>query len=255
MVYLDLVMVLNFAVDLLLLMGANGLSGFPTAFGRCIAAAAVGGIYGGICMLPGFAFLGSTWWRLVILAGMSVLAFGWDGSALRRGILFVLLSMALGGIALSFGQGGWVSLLAAAAALSVLCLVGFRGRAGSKKYIRAELTYGDRKRVLTALCDTGNMLRDPISSQPVLIVGADVARELLGLTDAQLSDPISTVASAGISGLRLIPYRAVGQPGGMLLALSMDRGMLEGKQWSKVVAFAPQELGMEEYQALAGGVL
>ena len=91
MVYLDLVMVLNFAVDLLLLMGANGLSGFPTVFGRCIAAAAVGGIYGGICMLPGFAFLGSTWWRLVILAGMSVLAFGWDGSALRRGILFVLL--------------------------------------------------------------------------------------------------------------------------------------------------------------------
>ena len=183
MVYLDLVMVLNFAVDLLLLMGANGLSGFPTAFGRCIAAAAVGGIYGGICMLPGFAFLGSTWWRLVILAGMSVLAFGWDGSALRRGILFVLLSMALGGIALSFGQRGWVSLLAAAAALSVLCLVGFRGRAGTKKYIRAELTYGDRKRVLTALCDTGNMLRDPISSQPVLIVGADVARELLGLVD------------------------------------------------------------------------
>lgn len=255
MVYLDLVMALNFAVDLLLLIGTNGLSGFPAGVGKCAAAAAVGGIYGGICLIPGFAFLGNTVWRLIFLAGMSVIAFGWNRSALRRGTLFVLLSMALGGIAMSFDTGGWAALLAAAAAVALLCLVGFRGKAGARKYIRAELDYGGKKRELTALCDTGNMLRDPISGQSVLIVGADVARELLDLTDAQLADPIGTVASAGIPGLRLIPYRAVGQPGGMLLAVSMDGVTLDGRSCGRVVAFAPQKLGNEGYQALAGGVL
>ena len=38
-VYLDLVVILNFLVDFLLLLGTNRLSGFPLAAGRCAAAA------------------------------------------------------------------------------------------------------------------------------------------------------------------------------------------------------------------------
>lgn len=255
MVYLDLVMALNFAVDLLLMIGANGLAGFPAAYGRCAAAAAVGGIYGGICLIPGFSFLGNALWRLIFLAGMSVIAFGWNRSALRRGALFVLLSMALGGIALGFDCGGWAALLGAAAAVALLCLVGFRGKAGVRRYIQAELVYGDKKKALTALCDTGNMLRDPVSGQSVLIVGADVAQDLLGLTNAQLAAPIETLASARIPGLRLIPYRAVGQPGGMLLAVKMDSVTIDGRNGGTVVAFAPHKLGNDGYQALTGGVI
>ena len=41
-VYLDLVIILNFLVDLLLLLGANRLSGYPSAIVRCAVSAAIG---------------------------------------------------------------------------------------------------------------------------------------------------------------------------------------------------------------------
>lgn len=254
-VYLDLVMVLNFAVDFLLLMGTNGLSGFPVAPKRAALAAALGGVYGGMCLLPGFRFLGGTVWRLVFLALMSVMAFGWNRSALRRGTLFVLLSMALGGIALGLGDGGVSALLGSAAGIALLCSVGFYGKAGGRKYTKVELVYRGKRRALTALCDTGNTLRDPVTGEQVLVVGADVAEELLGLTPQALASPVETMTKAQIPGLRLIPYRAVGQPCGMLLAMKMEEVRIAGRLRGDVVAFAPQKLGNEGYEALAGGSL
>ena len=61
--YLDLAVLLNTAVDFLLLMGTNTLSGFPPNLKRTAAAAALGGAYGGIGLLPGFSFLGGVLWR------------------------------------------------------------------------------------------------------------------------------------------------------------------------------------------------
>lgn len=254
MVYLDLVMFLNFAVDFLLLLGTNSLAGFPMEPGRAAVAAVLGGIYGGACLLPGFRFLGGTLWRLVFLGLMAVIAFGWNRSAVRRGVLFVLLSMALGGIALGLGKGGMAALIGSAAGVCLLCVAGFHGKAGARKYTRVILTHGGRKTALTALCDTGNTLRDPISGESVLVVGAEVAQALLGLTQAQLASPIETMAAAPVPGLRLIPYRAVGQPGGMLLAMRLEEVRIGEQRGPTLVAFAPQSIGNEGYQALAGGI-
>ena len=67
-IYLDLVILLNFSVDFLLLMGTNRLSGFPLSPGRCAWAAVLGAVYSGACLLPGFSFLGALLWRMVSLA-------------------------------------------------------------------------------------------------------------------------------------------------------------------------------------------
>lgn len=255
-VYLDAVIVLNFLVDFLLLLGTNRLSGFPLSAGRAAAAAALGGFYGGACLLPGFRFLGNTLWRVVALALMGVIAFGWNRSALRRCILFALLSMALGGIAIGLGSGNFISLLMSAAAVCMMCVVGFRGKVGDREYVPVVLTYRNKKVSIMALRDTGNTLTDPVTGQSVLVAGPEAAQALLGLTKHQLHDPVGTLAEGIIPGLRLIPYRSVGQPGGMLLALRLD-GVHIGKwQGSKLVAFAPEGLDSEgAYQALTGGIV
>lgn len=252
MVYLDLVMLLNFLVDLLLLIGTNCLSGYPVMRWRCTAAAALGGVYGGVCLVPGFVFLGDTLWRLVFLGLMAVIAFGWNRSALRRGMLFVFLSMALGGIALGLGNGGAWSLIGAAACVALMCGIGFRGKAGAQRFATVELVLGGKRRRLIALHDTGNTLKDPVTGRQVLVVGEEVAQELLGLTPQQLREPIQTVAQ--MPGLRLIPYRAVGQPVGMLLAVKPDEVRMDGNKRDVIVAFAPQKLGFDGYEALAGGI-
>ena len=97
-VYLDLVIGLNFLVDLLLLVGANRLAGYAPGFLRAVPGALVGAVYAGLCLVSGFRFLGNLFWRLVFLGLMAAASYGLQRSALRRTGLFVLQSMALGGI-------------------------------------------------------------------------------------------------------------------------------------------------------------
>ncbi len=253
MVYVDLVMLLNFAVDLLLLMGTNRLSGFPSRRGRCFLAAMLGGLYGAVCLLPGFRFLGNLLWRIVALAAMAVTAFGADKSALRRGALFVMLSMALGGIALGLGRGGTWQLIAAAAGLCLLSGFGFSGKMGARQYVSVEIIHRGVRTAMTALKDTGNSLRDPITGEPVLVVGPEAAKKLLGLSAEQLATPIE--AMTAVPGLRLIPFRAVGSANGMLLAFRPEMVCIDGQNGRTIVAFAPDKIGNEGYQALAGGLL
>lgn len=251
-VYLDLLVILNFMVDLLLLLGTNRLSGFPLSPGRCALAAALGGVYSGACFLRGFRFLGSTLWRLVSLTLIALIAFGWNRSALKRGGVFVLLSMALGGIAVSFGRGDFFALILAAGLVWLLCRVAFGERVGGREYVPLELSYGDQTLSLIALRDSGNTLRDPITGEGVLVIGAEAARKLTGLTGEQLRSPLETLARCPLPGLRLIPYQAVGQGGSMLLALRFQQVKIGSRTQSALVAFAPQGLGEGQmYQALS----
>lgn len=248
-------MALNFLVDFLLLVGTNLLSGFPAGPGRCALAGALGAAYGGVCLLPGFGFLGSWLWRLVFLGLMTGTAFGWGRSALRRGALFLVLSMALGGIAQGFGKGNPAMLIPAAAGLWLLCRQGLRNGT-DQTYVPVALHYRGKMLKLLALRDTGNSLRDPLTGEQVLVAGADVADELLGLTRSQLSNPVETLAHGSLPGLRLIPYRAVGQSGGMLLALRFPGTVIGKTRGAPLVAFAPQELGRgEAYRMLTGGAV
>lgn len=255
-VYLDLALILNFAVDFLLLLATNRLAGFPPSVAACALAAALGAVYAGACFLPGFGFLGNTLWRTVSLCLMSGIAFGWNRTALRRGVLFVLLSMALGGIALGLGKKGFAGIVASAGGLALLCLLGFHGKVGASRFVPVELCYGGKSLRLTALRDTGNTLCDPVTGQQVLVTGAEVAQELTGLTKAQLRDPVATLCASPIPGLRLIPYKAVGNDRGMLLALRFPAVKVGSWQGSSLVAFTPE--GLERngaYQVLTGGTL
>ncbi len=255
-IYLDVAILLNFLVDFLLLVGANRLSGFPAGAARAAAAAGLGSLYAAVCLLPGFGFLGNFVWRGVSLAVMGGIAYGMRRSAVRRTALFVLLSMALGGIAMGFGRGGFFALVAAAAGVCGMCLVGFRGKAWGAEYVPVELKGRNGKVCLTALRDSGNTLTDPITGQSVLVLGADAACRLTGLEKTQLERPVETLESGAVPGLRLIPYHAVGQTGGMLLAMRVEKAKIGNRQGSALVAFAPGELSNGDvYQALTGGMV
>ena len=165
-VYLDAFMGLNFLVDLCLLLGVNRLSGHPPGFPRAAAAAALGGGYAGMCLVPGFSFLGNGFWRGVSLGLMGWTAYGADRSGWRRSVLFVLLSMALGGIAVCFHAGGGGLALCAA-------VLGLLGRIGLKSFgkelVAVTVTYRGRTEQVMALVDTGNSLRDPITGESVTV--------------------------------------------------------------------------------------
>ena len=255
-VYVDVVAFLNFIVDYLLIIGTNRLSGFPPDYGRSAIAAALGGIYGGACLLPQFSFLSSYFWRMVMLCLIGVLAFGLNQSAFRRGGVFLLLSMALGGIASGSGKHNAWMLAVSLGTMWILCGISFHGSVGGREYIPVKLRWNGNEVDLIALKDTGNTLHDPLTGEQVLIAGADIAEKLLGLTAHQLLHPVETLALGTLPGLRLIPYRAVGQPGAMLLAVRFQNACIGKKRMNPLVAFAPERIaGGEMYQMLTGGVV
>ena len=255
-VYLDLVMLLNFLVDFLLLMGTNRLSGFPSAPGKCAAAAVMGSVYAGACLLPGFRFLGNFLWRCVSLCLMALIAFGIRRDAGKRGGVFLLLSLALGGMALCFTRQNFAALVLGAAGVWLLCRVSFGDGAVGREYVPVTLRYQGKTARFTALRDTGNTLRDPITGEPVLVVSGEIGEQLTGLTQKQLSSPLETIAARPLPGLRLIPYHAVGNKGGLLLAMRFPRAMVGNRHQSVLAAFAAEGLGQTGmYQALTGGAL
>lgn len=249
--YFFLTILLNILVDFLLLMGANRLAGFPHSPLRCAAAAGVAGIYAGLSLE--FPAVGAGFCRLLAMAVTCAIAYGLSKTTLRKGVLYGLLRLAVLGV--SSGSRG-VGLLVAAAVVGVMCLLGFGNRAYGKEYIPVELCYEGKKLRLLALRDTGNTLRDPISGQGVLVVDAAAGEALLGLTLEQMEDPILAVSAATIPGLRLLPYRSIGSPRGMLAAIRLQNTRVGNFRGSTLVAFAPQKLDSQGiYRGLTGGNL
>lgn len=249
--YHYLAIILNFIVNFLLLMGTGRLSGSSAKPGRYALGAALGAVYTAACLGVGGLRLGQLPGRLFSIGMMGLAAFGWGGDGLKRIGLFGLLTVALEGLASSLGREHGASLPLAAALVWLLCRMAFPEGAVRREYRQVILRRGDKEQKVLALRDTGNTLRDPVTGESVLIVSGEVGRALTGMTREELSAPLDTMLRHPIPGLRLIPYRAIGQDGGLLLALPMEDVRIDRWRGRALVAFAPT--GLEPNQALIGG--
>lgn len=252
-VYLDGILGMNFLVDWMILLGVNRMAGFPWEGRRTAVAAAVGSGYVGICCLPGLGFLAARGWRLMGLGVMSLMAFGVKRSAFPRGVLFLVLSLALGGMATTLTAGTGGEILGCGGALALLCRMGFRRKPG-QRLVPVTVVWRGRQLDLTALVDTGNGLRDPLNGGPVTVLDGETARILTGLSQWELSHPAQAILAHPDLGLGLIPCSTVAQNGGLLLRLGCEVVKVNGQQAGDVVVLSSQDLGCGEYQALVGGV-
>ena len=262
-VYADGTAVLNFLTDYLLLWGTGVLTGRRRGSLRLCLGAVLGGLYGAMCLVPGFLFLGGLFWRLLFLGLMLALAFGLGRQLFRQGILFLTLTLALGGGGYLLRQGGSLSFLtlgAGAGALALGCRVLARTGTGTGELVDMALCLGTRLVRVTALRDTGNGLKDPLTGQPVTVIGPRAAGRLLPeLYPGSLKDPVAAMEALKKQvpelRLRLIPYGTVGREGGLLLGLRCDRVTAGKERLGELVAFSPTELSENgTYDALTGGV-
>lgn len=242
-----------FLIQYLLILGTNKLFGWPLQLCRSALAAGIGSVYAVGCILPGYWHLGKPYWWLLFYLAMAVMAFGIGRSALLSTAAFLVINLSLTGLALGIGKGGAWSLLSCLAVSICGWALSFMERK-RKGFIPLTVTYGRKTVCLTALVDTGNALRDPISGKQVIVVDQDVAMQLLGLGKQALEQPLQTVAAQKIPGLRLIPYHSIGCPSGMLVGLKMDEVKIGGETVDQIIAFAPQKIGSGKgFEALAGG--
>ncbi len=239
-----LAVALNFLVNFFLLLGTSQIAGRDPGAARAAFAAGAGALYAAVCLR--YSLFGGLLWRLLSIALMSRIAFGRSFGG--RGVLFLLQQLAISGIAAGLESSGIFSVLLGAGGVCLVCMGGlFRQR-----HVPVELTYGDRRVCLTALRDTGNTLKDPVTGEPVLVLGADAAQSLTGLKREQLSRPVETMGA--IPGLRLIPYHTIDRPQGLMLGLWIREAKVGREKGGVLVALAPEKLSdNSQVQALTGG--
>lgn len=274
-VYLDQVVLLNALLDYLLLLTCGRVTASPIRRGRVAAVGLLGGIYGAVSLLrPSLASLP---WQLLVCLVLCLAAYGPGRLLLRRSVVLCLLAAAFSGIVLLLTE-----LFSAPMALvgsrvyypvtfGVLVLTG-GGAYGLMKWAlgrlehqggdvaETEICLRDRRVQITALRDTGNTLRDPVSGCPVMVCDGTLLKALLPEVDrAELQDPAALLrrlrALAPETSPRLIPYKAVGVESGLLLALRPREVKVLGKRETVLLAFTPGTVSDGGgYQALLGGV-
>ena len=281
-VYVDSVFVLNALMDYLLLLCTGRLAGIRLRRGRYALAAALGGAYAVAVFLPGCGFLSLLPVKAAAGVVLAVVAFGGEERLLRLTLLLFGVSCAMAGCVLGLGLlagsavpvvrgvfytdvSARVLLITAAAAYLVLTVV-FRASARhglGGELVSVRVCVRGRTARLTALLDTGSALRDPVSGAAVLVTSPGALDDALPPQAARLLtpellrfppdllEPLER-AAPGL-GWHLVPYRAVGVPGGLLLALRSDWTEIAGERYPGLIAaFSPTALG-PGYAALWGG--
>lgn len=270
-VYIDLVFVLNFCVNYLLLRGTARLGASASRRRNAVGAAALGAIYAVLVYLPQFVWMRQFLMKLVVAALMLLTAFGAKRSTLRLSAVFAALSLALCGAVYGVQslQGkpflyqnsllypvSFASLLLTAFAVSLACRLFLpRLTHAANSIVPVTLQMNERTVRLSALRDSGNTLVDPISGNSVLTAHWSAAAKLLPekLKSEDFAAPSVLALRLKHYAPRLIPYRAVGIESGLLLALPC-KITLDNRTGMGLVAFSPTPLSDGgAYDALTGG--
>lgn len=278
-VYIDVLAAINFATDYLLLLATARLSGIYTRRVRLVAGAGAGAAYA-VCSVL-FAPLQCLPVQLGVGLGMVRLTFGRQDRRVLGKLFLLLLATACGfagaTVALylltgtQLGAGGVYyfdvpfKVVAAACALayaaSGLLLHGAAKHGVVQRTVeQVEIVLGERRERFSLLYDTGNDLSDPVTGRPVLVLERHAAarllpRELLfiltGLQDC--TGLLPRIPAQWRGRFRLLPYRSLGNAGGLLLMLRPDAiARQDGARYDAYVAITADRIADGRYEGLIG---
>ena len=267
-IYLDEVFAVNLLTDFFLLDAVAALSGRHARATKKLAGAFVGAVYAVLTVLPAPAIqpLSSVPMRLLVSALMLLISFGLRIPLLRLAACFGAVSAVFAGSVLAASllmgkqqpaEGLSVNLRLLAASLGcsylllTLLLRSLKKSAGADRQIPLSVWYEGCHVHLLAMCDTGNRLRDPLTSRQVVVADRQAmlplfsdttVRILSGIVgeDRQLEALSSTKEGRRFS---LVPYRALGTESGLLLCFRPDRLIAEGREYhDRLIGISPHRL-------------
>ncbi|MBQ8586007.1 MAG: sigma-E processing peptidase SpoIIGA [Butyricicoccus sp.] len=280
-IYLDVLAAVNGTVDYLLLLATARLAGIFPDRRRLLGAAAGGALFAVLSVLPVTAFLSAPPFVLLVGVLLPAVAFGFDRARLLRlTVLFLLTAGACAGIILAvsnrtgallhIGSAYYLDVpIGVVLSAALLCLgaasVLFRGSAGKNGGERPSeivcITYGERTARFLLLQDTGADLCDPISGRPALLLDRTAALRLLPEAFRPVLEQLrADNAAALLTALPpeeahrfcLLPYRAVGQPAGLLLAFRPARVLRGETETPHLAALLPEAVAGGRYDGLIG---
>lgn len=241
-VYIDVFFLINFSMDFLGLFLANKLLGRRESLLRLFFAAAFGGLYACFSLIFSFDSISPLLSFLFDAISCLAIAFiasfhkraksGFLSFALVFGAVSILLGGAMTALFYAFNRLGldkvfgdtqnqsddgisvWIFVIFAS--VSALITV-FSGKFFKKKALRQsgviEIEYRKRKIKLDCVCDSGNLLREPISQLPCILVEIEAAQSIFSkefcayIKDGKLEQS-SILSFVEASRIRMIPAQS-----------------------------------------------
>lgn len=274
-VYADLSLIINFIMDAAILWAAARLTGLKFKWARISAAALMGAVYAVGFLFYSYHILYSLPLKILFSFLLILLAFypqHWRD--LKKALLyFYLISFIAAGAVtglpnLIMGmekQGGSLDVLWIVAGIAVALMVGWQG----KKYLftkvipellnfMVHIKFDGQEISGQGFLDTGNMLRDPLTENPVLIAEYNWLKQYLPLDlikvfENSLNETellTSAADSSWAARLRIIPFSSIGRQNGLLLGIRTDEVRLKiGNEYiyrkNLIVAIYQEKLSLE----------
>ncbi len=263
-IYADSLLIVNFSMDFLALYITFKLSHTKIRPGRMSIACVIGALWSLMIALLE-PYTASPFWQIVIFIGAVLCAAVMTSAATGKRTVLPVLTLSY--IAVSVGLGGAMTVLygfmsrganvsayrqdygaadmsplififAAAAAGTVSLVYGkIRDHKLSREHVTLTLGAYQKSVTLELLSDSGNLLRDPISGKPVIIVSVSKLYGILpvALIDGAMApDKITAVPDEMLCGARFVPIRSVmGQ--GIMLCFRPDKLSVDGKDIDALV--------------------
>lgn len=248
--YIDVFFLENFMMDSLILLAVNRILKCSRTYGRIFAGAALGSAL--TCIVVAAPFPGMV--RMFLFHGVISSVMILAGLKVRSGVQFVKAFLLL--YLAAFAAGGilqmirpylrWTSLLYAAAAAFYFLFtrlwktIPALFRRKEQIYEVSVITAGNRYE-LKALCDTGNVLTDPLTGDPVCILDPRTAEHIFDLSGIP-------------ERFRYITYRCVGGESVMKIFRAEQMCILGGEEiWIRSPLLGVGEAALSEtgeYQML-----
>lgn len=269
-VYADLIFLLNGCVDFLLLWLTSGIRRQMISKWRLFFASVIGGIYSALYLWSAFGVAFLLPIKILVSLVMIWVAFGMHHplSYFRNLFVFYLVCFLTGGAMLAMHylftgdsnvfsgslfatSGGWGSpvswlfIVIGFPLVWLYCKFSFQSleeRKGIHQHLAlVQIDVAGTITECMGLVDTGNQLRDPITRAPIIMIELkkieewipiELKRVLLGGDFSHLSE---NLPMSWVKRIRIIPYRATGTKGNLLIAFKPDVvKILQQKEWHTV---------------------
>lgn len=252
--YVDIIFLENIFMNSIILLATGVILKAPIRILRNLIASTIGSIYAIIIYVSNIEIYSNFFLKLVLSFAIIYVAFKPVNIKyfLKHIVIFYLTSFTFGGVAFALlyfvspqdillqdgvliGTYPMKIILAGGILGFIIITISFKnikGRLNKKDmFCNITLNSSNKKTKITAIIDTGNFLRDPITKIPVIVVEKDKLKELL--PEIILDNVTNIINGKNVelgeyaSKIRAIPFKSLGKENGLLLGIKMDEVEVE----------------------------
>ena len=266
-IYLDIILLENLCMNYIILFATGFIIRTKIKAIRIFLASLLGGIYSILTFAPTLEIYSNVILKMLLSVIMVYIAFhALNGKQLiKQLVLFYLVSFAFGGCAFALLYfirpqdiffrngvltgtypikiallGGIVGFVVVTIAFKVV-----KGRLSKKDmFCKVTIQIGGKTKTIKAFIDTGNLLKDPISGMPVIVVEAVELEEMLPkelllhigeILEGKKSDILSCMPTEYQLKFRMIPFSSLGKQNGLLLGFLTDGVEIETEERTEMI--------------------